>query len=105
MLSKFLADCYLVLKPNGWVGVVDHDSGSRQPDTWIYNGYLSKTFVLTQMKRAGFRLRAASRVNENEMDMPGQNDTVWRLAPTFNAEKSSVISLGESNRMTLIFEK
>jgi len=105
VLGTFLADCYLVLKPNGWVGVVDHDAGTRQPEAWIYNGYLSTKFVLMQMQQAGFRLKAASNINENVKDLPGQNDTVWRLAPTFNAGISAAISIGESNRLTLIFDK
>jgi len=105
VLHKFLADCYLILKPNGRVGVVDHDAGTRQPETWVYNGYLTKDFVVTQMQQAGFWLKAASKINENVRDTPGRNDTVWRLAPTFNSGMSAVMSVGESNRMTLIFDK
>jgi len=106
VMRKFLDDCYLILKPGGLVGVIDHDASAVQPETWIYNGYLSVNFVRNQMLHAGFNLKGMSTINNNVKDKPGTNDTVWRLAPTFNAGRGhAVASIGESNRMTLSFVK
>jgi len=106
VLRKFLDDCHLILKPNGLVGVIDHDASHLQSEMWIYNGYISQNFVMRQMRHAGFRLKANSDVNKNVRDRPGPNETVWRLAPTLNAgRRSDLLSIGESNRMTLAFDK
>jgi len=106
VMQMFLRDCYTVLKPTGRVGVIDHDAGPHMPETWINNGYLTRLFVTEQMHDGGFRLVSSSTINENPSDMPRPNDTVWRLAPTFNRGKTrDVISIGESNRMTLLFRR
>jgi len=106
VLSKFLHDCFLILKRDGRLAVIDHDAGPLKPDGWIFNGYLSKRFVVKQLRRAGFHLDASSKINENPRDVPGINDTVWRLAPTYNRGRIPEIAwIGESSRMTLIFCK
>jgi len=106
LLQQFLFDCYHVLKPHGRVGVIDHEADSGKPESWIYNGYLTKSFVLTQLSRAGFQLQSSSKINENANDAPGLNDTVWRLSPTLNQGKNpELLAIGESNRMTLMFGK
>jgi len=104
VLHQFLSDCHKVLKPRGWLGVIDHEAASDKPENWIYSGYLSKSFVVEQMLGAGFHLKASSKINENIRDKPGLNDTVWRLAPTLNHGRlPEMLAIGESNRMTLIF--
>jgi len=106
VLQQFLNDCYDVLKPGGWVGLIDHESGPDKPESWIFNGYLSRSFVIEHMSRAGFKMIAFSTINENPKDTPGVNDTVWRLAPTLNrGKRPEIIDIGESNRMTLRFSR
>ena len=83
------------------------------PDEWSNgsNGYLKKGFVIDLMTKAGFELVADSDINLNEKDQPTAEDIVWRLPPSLATSKddeelkSSMISIGESNRMTLKFKK
>jgi len=104
VLHQFLFDCYTVLKPGGWLGVIDHEARPDKPENWIYNGYLRRSFVIDQMLRAGFELNASSRINNNHRDSPRLDDTVWRLAPTLNKGMiPDILRIGESNRMTLRF--
>ena len=74
-------------------------------------GYLRKSFVIQQMKNAGFEFVAESDINANPKDQPGEDDVVWRLPPTLatsgeNPElREELTAIGESNRMTLKFRK
>ena len=82
-------------------------------DTWAdgSRGYLKKSSVIKMVESAGFRFSSEGKFNENEMDLPGDDDIVWRLPPTLHtsddneALKSSFLEIGESNRMTLLFHK
>ena len=112
-LTQALRDAFDVLKPGGTVGVVQHEARPDMPDDWANgdNGYLKWDFVVGVMEAAGFEFVAASDVNENPLDQPTVDDTVWRLPPVMNtsrddpALRAQVMSIGESNRMTLKFRK
>ena len=112
-LTSSIQNTYDILKPGGIVGVVQHQARDNMPDEWANgsNGYLKKSFVIDLMTEAGFELVADSDINLNEKDQPTAEDIVWRLPPSLatskdNEElKSSMISIGESNRMTLKFKK
>lgn len=112
-LTTALAEAYRVLKPGGIVGVVQHEAASDKPDAWAdgSRGYLKKEFVIERMQQAGFEYVAASEINANPKDQPGENDIVWRLPPTLATSrdkpelKPAMQAIGESNRMTLKFRK
>lgn len=112
-LAQALQDAFDVLKPGGTVGVVQHEARPDMPDDWANgdNGYLKWDFVVGAMEAAGFEFVAAIDVNENPLDQPAVDDAVWRLPPVMNtsrddpALRAQMMSIGESNRMTLKFRK
>ena len=97
----------------GIVGVVQHMAPETASDDWAdgSRGYLKKTFLIAQMKKAGFDFVASSDINLNAKDQPTEKDIVWRLPPTFHGSKDKpelkkqYMAIGESNRMTLTFRK
>lgn len=112
-LTQALQNAYDVLKPGGTVGVVQHEARPDMPDDWANgdNGYLKRAFVVEAMESAGFEFVDATDVNQNPLDQPTVNDKVWRLPPVMNTSRddpelrAQMMSLGESNRMTLKFRK
>lgn len=112
-LTAALADVHRVLKPDGIVGVVQHEARPDRPDEWAdgSRGYLKRQFVIDRMTEAGFELVEASDVNQNPADQPGADDVVWRLPPTLMTSREDperrerMQAVGESNRMTLKFRK
>lgn len=112
-LDTALADAYDVLKPGGIFGVVQHEARESMSDEFAdgSHGYLKKAWVVEQVENAGFELVAESDVNQNPRDVPGEDDIVWRLPPSYAtagddaAKRSAADAIGESNRMTLKFRK
>ena len=108
-MDKALADTYRVLKKGGVVGVVQHQTQVKNADG--ANGYLNREELVAQMEKAGFKLIAESDINKNPNDQPGPNDYVWRLPPTLDGTdnnpelRKKYMAIGESNRMTLLFQK
>jgi predicted methyltransferase len=60
-------------------------------------------------KDAGFRLDAKSEINANSKDTADHPNGVWNLLPNLRGveddDKADIISIGESDRMTLRFIK
>ena len=112
-LAEAIQDSYDVLKPGGIVGIVQHHAREDMPDDWSNGemGYLKKGFVIEMMETAGIELVGESDLNANSLDMPTDEDFVWRLPPSYigsrdNPEQSAMVdAIGESNRMTLKFRK
>ena len=104
---------YDLLKPGGTVGIVQHQVGEDRASSWAdgSQGYLKKSDLITVMKNAGFEFVAESPINENPKDQPTEQESVWRLPPSFYtsqddpALKAKYAAIGESNRMTLLFRK
>ncbi len=93
--------------------MVQHQAREDRSDEWASgeNGYLKKSAVVAAMSAAGFELIAESEINENPKDPADEGDIVWRLAPSFATSgedeelKKQLAEIGESNRMTLLFQK
>jgi len=112
-LSQAMATSYNMLKPGGFVGIVQHAASESADDTWAdgSNGYMKPSAVKKLMADAGFELVAESDINRNPKDQPGSQDGVWRLPPSLGTSKDNpelaekMRAIGESNRMTLLFRK
>jgi predicted methyltransferase len=98
-----------VLKPGGTLGVVDHRA---KPGTALEamkkSGYLTEALVIDYATRAGFVLAAKSEVNANPKDSADHPNGVWTLPPSNDHDASDDAkykAIGESDRMTLRFQK
>ena len=112
-MDEALADIHAVLKPGGIYAVVQHRAPVENSDEWANgdNGYLKETAVIAWVEAAGFELVGDSNANANLLDVPTEEDTVWRLAPTLGTSREDpelrekMVAIGESDRMTLKFRK
>jgi predicted methyltransferase len=109
-LTRAMAQTRRVLKPGGYVGIVQHALAEDKPDAWAQGngGYLKRSFLISTMEKEGFEFVAESTVNQNPQDNPGEGDVVWRLPPSLNtdaANKAAMQAIGETNRVTLLFRK
>lgn len=111
--SQALAAVHNMLKDDGLVGVVQHRAPESASDAWAVGnkGYLKQSAVIAMFEQAGFQLMAKSEINANSKDKPGAQDMVWRLPPSLRTSKedpelrATMIDIGESDRMTLLFRK
>lgn len=97
-----------VLKPGGILGVVEHRANPGTSfEQMVKTGYMTEAYVIELAQKAGFKLVAKSEINANAKDTKDHPNGVWTLPPTsrgrLDAEKYKAI--GESDRMTLKFEK
>ncbi|MEO1247963.1 MAG: methyltransferase [Pseudomonadota bacterium] len=112
-LDTALNDAFRVLRPGGVLGVVQHHARDDMPDDWAAGGagYLKTQAVIDAATAAGFELVGESEVNANPSDQPTTEDIVWRLLPGLRTSendaelRAELEQIGESNRMTLKFEK
>jgi predicted methyltransferase len=108
-----LSEVHSMLKEDGLVGVVQHRAPESASDEWAdgNRGYLKQSAVIAMFEQAGFQLMAKSEINANPKDKPGADDIVWRLPPSLRTSKedpelrATLIAIGESDRMTLLFRK
>ncbi len=111
--SDVLTDAYRALKPGGILGVVQHRAPADKTGAWAdgSHGYLKQDYMIKAFEDVGFIFEAASEINANPKDKPGDTDIVWRLAPTLattkenTPEREAILAIGESDRMTLRFRK
>ena len=100
-----------LLKPDGLVGVIDHRAKSDAPyeRTDGNKGYMREEDVIALFSAYGFDLVARSEINANPKDPTTWANGVWELPPTLmqatDASRTKRISVGESDRMTLLFRK
>ena len=61
-----------------------HTGLEEMPDGFATGsqGYLKKSFLVSEMEKAGFKLLKASDINANDKDQPAESDIVWRLPPS-----------------------
>ena len=108
-----LAAMRSMLKDNGMVGVVQHRAPESANNKWAdgSKGYLKQSAVIAMFEAMNFELVATSEINANPKDQPGAGDIVWRLPPSLSTSKedpalhAAMQSIGESDRMTLLFRK
>lgn len=108
-LDTVFASAYAVLREGGVLGVVEHRAA---PDTSVEamkkSGYVTEDYAIERAQAAGFRLVARSEVNANPRDTKDYPDGVWTLPPTLRLgerDRARYTAIGESDRMTLRFEK
>ncbi len=100
---------YAALKPGGILGVVEH----RAPEGTSISamrrtGYMTESYVIQLAEKAGFKLAARSEINANPKDTRNHPRGVWSLPPTLRGgadDRDKFLAIGESDRMTLKFEK
>ena len=100
---------YAMLKPGGILGIADH----RLPETASAerertSGYIKTSTVRSLAEAAGFRLVASSEINANPKDTADWPEGVWTLPPSLalnDQDRDRYLAIGESDRMTLKFEK
>ncbi|MEM1150158.1 MAG: methyltransferase [Pseudomonadota bacterium] len=113
VMSGALEEAFMLLKPGGVIGVVQHRGPEGNSDEWAVGnaGYLKQSDVIATFEAAGFELDATSEINANPLDVPSNEDIVWRLKPSLGTteegtpERAALEAIGESDRMTLRFRK
>lgn len=100
---------YAMLKPGGILGIVDHRLPEAASDERERSsGYIKVSTVRRLAEAAGFRLVASSEINANPKDSADWPDGVWTLPPSLrlkDKDREKYVAIGESDRMTLKFEK
>lgn len=107
---------FRMLKPGGVFGIVDHRGReSVAQDPRAEDGYVNQSHVLMLARQAGFELVESAEINANPLDTKDYPDGVYSLPPTLRSSvldsvlnrglRERVLSIGESDRMTLKFRK
>lgn len=107
--QKMFNAFFAVLKPGGTLGVVDHRAAPGKTLEQVSgSGYLPPDYVTRLATEAGFILVAQSGINANPKDDRDHPKGVWTLPPTLtlgDTDRDKYLAIGESDRMTLKFEK
>jgi predicted methyltransferase len=96
------------LKPGGTLGVVEHRANAGTPfEQMVKFGYMTEAYVIELAEKVGFKLTGKSDVNANPKDTKDHPNGVWTLPPTSRGrlDPEKYLAIGESDRMTLKFEK
>jgi predicted methyltransferase len=111
-MDNNLAAIVEVLAPGGRFGVVQHRAkADAVAEESAEQGYLPEAWLIKKVEDAGLRLVTKSEINANPNDTKDYLDGVWTLPPNLRAEGASDAdqakykAIGESDRMTLLFEK
>lgn len=100
---------YDALKPGGILGVVEHRAHPGTSfEQQVKSGYMTEAYVIELAAKAGFKLVAKSEVNANPRDTKDHPHGVWTLPPMNRGlflDRDKYRAIGESDRMTLKFEK
>jgi predicted methyltransferase len=100
---------FKVLKRGGVFGVVEHrgDPG-EDAKTIKETGYVPEQMIIDLAQGAGFKLAQKSEINANPKDDHKHEGGVWALPPVYKngaKDHDKYAAIGESDRMTLRFEK
>jgi len=109
-----LAKIFASLKPGGILAVEQHRGNpGAEP---VKQGYVTEQAVIDAATKAGFKLAARSEINANPKDTKDHPFGVWTLPPVRQSsendkpvdpsfDRAKYDAIGESDRMTLRFEK
>ncbi len=106
-VASSLKFCRDILKPGATLGIVQHrikEGQKRVPKS----GYMYEKEVIGLVTKAGFKFVGKSEINANPKDTSDYPEGVWTLPPTLRlgeVDRRKYESIGESDRMTLIFKK
>jgi predicted methyltransferase len=108
-MDSIFANSFKALKPGGVFGVVEHraDAGTSLYDM-KKSGYVTEEHAIMIAKKNGFVLVAKSEINANSKDTKDHPKGVWTLPPNLRlkeVDRDKYLSIGESDRMTLLFKK
>ena len=108
-MDLIFSNTYKALKPGGKFGVVEHRA---KPGTDLEmmkkSGYVTEDHAIETAIKHGFKLVDKSEINSNPKDTKDYSKGVWTLPPRLRLEtvdRDKYISIGESDRMTLLFVK
>ncbi|MFO0760491.1 MAG: hypothetical protein U0359_28685 [Byssovorax sp.] len=108
-LDVWLGEVHKALKPKGIFAIEQHRAKpDAKPEESAKNGYLPEAWVIERVVAAGFKLVAKSEINANPKDTKDHPEGVWTLPPTYRlgeVDHAKYAAIGESDRMTLRFEK
>jgi predicted methyltransferase len=100
---------YDVLRRGGVLGVVEHRARQGTSlSAMKRTGYITEAYVIALAEKVGFRLVATSEINANTRDTKDYPEGVWTLPPSLrlgDADREKYLEIGESDRMTLKFQK
>jgi predicted methyltransferase len=108
-LQAWLSAFHGALKDKGVLGVEQHRAKpDADPLVSAKQGYLPEAWVVSEIEKAGFKLVKKSEINANPKDTKDYAEGVWALPPTYrlgDVDRAKYAAIGESDRMTLRFEK
>jgi predicted methyltransferase len=107
--DKMVAAAFKALRPGGVFGVEEHRAApGTTPEQSVKSGYVDQAVIVKAAEAAGFKLVASSEINANPKDTKDYPEGVWTLPPSLALEavdRAKYEAIGESDRMTLKFEK
>ena len=108
-MDSIFKSSVVALKPGGIFGVVEHRAN---PGTSLKamksSGYVTEAHAIEVALNNGFELVAKSEINANSKDTKDHPKGVWTLPPRLrldDVDREKYESIGESDRMTLLFRK
>ena len=108
-MDQIFLNSFKALKPGGIFGVVEHRANEGTPiEVMKKSGYVTEEHAIEIAKKHGFILVSKSEINSNPKDLKNYEKGVWTLPPSLRLKdknKEKYVSIGESDRMTLLFKK
>jgi predicted methyltransferase len=108
-MDLIFSNSFKALKPGGLFGIVEHRANpGTSMDDMKRSGYVTEEHAIKIAKKHGFILEAKSEINANVKDTKDHPKGVWTLPPSLrlkDIDKDKYLSIGESDRMTLLFKK
>tara|TARA_B100000575_G_scaffold218703_1_gene179217 strand:- start:1089 stop:1895 length:807 start_codon:yes stop_codon:yes gene_type:complete len=108
-MKAVMLEAYNSLKPGGYFGVVEHRAPEGSSMEFMKrSGYVSQSLAIEKALEVGFKLIDTSEINANPKDTANHPRGVWTLPPSYrlkDKDRAKYESIGESDRMTLLFKK
>ena len=108
-MQAVMLEAYNALKPGGYFGVVEHRAPEGSSLEYMKkSGYVTQSLAIEKALEVGFVLVGTSEINANPNDTADHPKGVWTLPPSYrlkDKDKAKYESIGESDRITLLFKK